>query len=304
MTVGIKNRQRGTRGRKFLALLAPLALIAAIGGCGIARDVAVSASTDIIQDLVVSIRRQPDPELVRQGLPAVMLVIDGLLASSPEDPDLLLAATNAYVGYCQAFLVDEADGARAVKLYARAREYGLRLLRQRFFFAAAFDKSIEEYLQALDRFTIEDVPHLHAAATAWLGWIIADPESMKALAELPRALALTDRVLALDESYGDGSSHLVFAILLAVQPRGAGQDLVRSKRHFERAIELAGPGNLLPQVLYAEYYGKATLDDGFFARMLTQVLDVDPTLYPENRLLNEIARQRAAALLSLREDIF
>ena len=96
---------------------------------------------------------------------------------------------------------------------------------------------------------------------------------MEALAELPKALALVERVLALNERYGNGSSHLVFAIFFSVQPPGAGQDLDRSRHHFERAIELAGEGNLLPRVLYAEHFGKATLDEEFFVETLSRVVD-------------------------------
>lgn len=275
-----------------------------IAGCGLYQNIATSAGVDIIQGLITSVQRQSDPELVRQGLPSVLLMIDGLLISSPDDPALLLAATNAYVSYCQAFLSAETESERAVKLYGRAREYGLRVLRQRPFFEQALDASFDEYLAALEQFTVDDVPDMHATAAAWLGWIIAGADSMEALAELPRALALTERVLALDESYGDGSSHLVFAVFYTVQPRGAGQDLERAKRHFERAIELAGPGSLLPRVLYAEHFGKATLDEEFFVDTLNEVVEVDVAKYPDHRLVNEIAQQRAGDLLSRREDIF
>jgi hypothetical protein len=127
---------------------------------------------------------------------------------------------------------------------------------------------------------------------------------MAALVQLPRALALTPRVLELDESYGEESSHLAFAILFAIQPRGAGQDLERSRSHFERAVELAGPENFLPRVLYAEHFGKATLDQDFFVSTLSDVLAGDPARFPENRLLSELAQRRARVLLSQQEDFF
>ncbi len=290
--------------RRVLVIPGLAGLVPMIAGCGLSQSVATSAGADAIQGLITSVQRQSDPELVRQGLPSVLLLIDGLLISSPDDPELLLSATNAYVSYCQAFLSAEDETERAIKLYDRARDYGLRLLRGRPFFDEAWDGSFEEYLAALEQFTVDDVPHMHATAAAWLGWIIAGADSMEALAELPRALALTERVLALDESYGSGSSHLVFAVFFTVQPRGAGQDLERARRHFERAIELAGPENLLPRVLYAEHYGKATLDEEFFVNTLKGVVEVDVTQYPEHRLANEIARQRAGELLSRKGEIF
>ena len=106
------------------------------------------------------------------------------------------------------------------------------------------------------------------------------------------------------DEYGDGAAYLVFALFCVSQPRGLGQDLERAQEHLERAIELAGPGNLLPQVLYAEHYGKATLDAGFFARQLNQVLAVDVARYPDRRFTNELAQQRARSLLSRQDEIF
>ena len=73
---------------------------------------------------------------------------------------------------------------------------------------------------------------------------------------------------------------------------------------MERAIELAGSASLLPRVLYAEHFGKATLDEEFFVDILNKVVQVDAAKYPDHRLVNEIAQQRAGYLLSQREDIF
>lgn len=274
-------------------------------GCRtIVKSAATSAGMATLDGLLTAIRRQSDPELVRQGLPTILLIVDGLLVTEPDSAGLLLAATTAYVSYCQAFVSDPDDTERAIKLYARAREYGLRLLRQREYFDAALHQPMEEYDRALENFTVEDVPDLHAASAAWLGWVIAASESMEALADLPRALALMERVLELDDTYGNGSAHLVFGLYFILQPRGAGQDLDRGRSHMERAIELAGPQSLMPRVIFAEYFGKATLDDGLFKRILNAVIETDLDQYPEERLLNEIATQRAKLLIAQIDDFF
>jgi len=290
--------------RKFLPLWMMVTLVCACSGCAIARRAAANAGLNTMRSLVVAIESQPDPELVRQGLPAFILLIDGMLVSYPQNTDLLLAATNAYNSYCQAFLTNEDEAERASKLYARAKDYGLRLLRQRQFFNAVIEGSIDDYEAALRLFTVSDVPHVHAAAAAWLGWIVANSDSMAALAQLPRALALSRRVLELDDTYGNGAAHLVVAIYNAVQPRGAGQDLDKSRRHFAKAIELAGPANLTPRVLHAEIIGKATLDQVFFTETLEAVLAVDIAKYPETRLFNELAQDRAQSLLNQSDEIF
>ena len=252
-----------------------------------------------------ALKAHPDPRLVEQGTPAFLLLLDGLVAASPKNRALLRAAATAYDTYCQAFLLQQEEtGGRASRLYGRAKDYGLALLSRRRFFRRAMDGDQEVFESSLKRFRSRDVPDLYTAGSAWLGWIASSPDSMEALAGLPRALALMRRVLELDEAYQEGGVHLFLGIYYASQPRGAGQDLRRSEEHFTRAVELGGTGNLLPRVVFAEVYGKATLDESLFTKTLGAVLEEDCSERPDIRLLNTIAKQRAADLLAQAEDIF
>ena len=149
------------------------------------------------------------------------------------------------------------------------------------------------------------MPDLYAAGTAWLGWIMSQPGSMAALSELPKALAVMQRALELDETYENGGAHMVFGIYYASQPVGAGQDLAKSRAHFERALDLAGPGNLMPQVMYAEFYGKAAADEALFKKTLERVLEQQQTgADSRHALTNAIAVERARTLLQQRSDYF
>jgi hypothetical protein len=230
-------------------LLAAAALAAGTTGCGTMNRVAATS----LQGVFGALLEQPDPQLARDGAPAYLLAIDGLIARDPANAELLRAGCSAYATYATAFLSGEADAVRAARLQGRAREYGQRLLRLRPFYAAAETKRQPDFEAALQQFGRRDVPDLYAAGSAWLGWIIAKSDSMEALTELPKALAVMARALTLDEGYADGGAHLVFATYLSVQPAGAGQDLPRSRRHFERAMELGGAQDLMPQVLFAEF---------------------------------------------------
>ncbi len=281
-----------------------LVVLACGAGCGLRAQLARSAGSALVADLGDAVRRQSDPQLVRDGLPSFMLILDTLVLSNPDDPAVLRQAVETYVLYAQAFLSEEEER-RAVALMERARDMGVLLLCRREFFARALELPIDEFIAALEEFDGDDVPDLRAAVSAWLGWIVAaGGDSMAALAELPRALACVERLLALEDGHGDGRSHLIFAIFFAVQPRGAGQDLERSRELFETAVRLAGPRDLMPSVIYAEHYGKATLDAEFFERTLRSVLEIDPASAPENRLINELAHERARRLLARKDDIF
>jgi len=298
------RRRLATAYRSLIPVSALIVALVVATGCGIVRHTLVSSGTDTMAHLLTSVQAQPDPELVRQGLPAFILLLDGLIEAYPENPKLLRAAATSYVAYAQAFLADPKDEERAARLYDRAHHYGMRLLQRHKRLAATLSKSGDAFELALRTCSAEDVPDLYVAGTAWLGWIIAKPDSIEALADLPRALDLMERILELDESYGNGSAHLTFGIYYAIQPAGAGQDLAKSRHHFNRAIELGGGNDLTARLLYAEFIGKATLDRDFFSGQLEDILKFDVTIAPDHRLANELALQRARMLLLNQDDYF
>ena len=251
-----------------------------------------------------SIMKQKDPELVKQGLPTLIILMDAAVAQDPDNPKLLLAASNMYSTYAQAFMIPSEEKQRAAIQYQKAKEYAMKLLKQRDFFAKVANGPFEDFEKALTKFKKSDVPDLYAAGSAWLGWILTNTDSMEALSELPQALALMRRVEQLDDSYAYGGVHLVFGIYYAVQPPGAGRDLKKSREHFLRAIKLAGKKNLLPKVTYAEFYLTATGEEKEFDKTLNEVINTDTNDDSEFALINAIARERAQKLLDNREDFF
>jgi hypothetical protein len=282
----------------FGAWIVAMGLLAT--GCGTVNRMVASS----MGGMLGSLREQPDPQLVRDGAPAYLLAIDGLITNDPENPDLLRDGCTAYATYASAFLSGEADAERAGRLQGRAREYGQRLLRLHAGYARAEAAPMPEFEAALAQLGRADVPDLYAAGNAWLGWIIAKNESMAAMAELPRALAVMQRSLALDEGYAEGGAHLVFAVYYTLQPPGAGQDLAKSRQHFERAMALGGPQSLMPKVLFAEFYARAAVDPDLFTRTLRAVLEAPETAPPPLRLMNAIARERATRLLQQKDELF
>ncbi len=62
-----------------------------------------SAASGLANDLSAAMLNQNDPEIVRDGAPAYMLLLDSMLESSPDDPDLLIAAAKMYATYGAVF---------------------------------------------------------------------------------------------------------------------------------------------------------------------------------------------------------
>ncbi len=278
-----------------------IAVASISSGCAMVRSAATSALAPMAAGMAGSLQRQRDPDLVREGAPSLILLLDGLAAGS-DRPDLLLSAARARIGYAAAFFGRE-EAKRAREMYAVARDQALAVLRRRPGVAASLEGPIAEFEATVSRLGRRDVPALYTAAMAWMGWILNSGGRPDALAQLDRPLAMMRRVLELDPGHDGGGPHLFFAIYHAVQPAGAGRDLEASRRHFERAFELAGPDALLPRVAYAEFHARYSLDRSAFERTLRTVIESsdDP---PGLELMNAVARRRAHALLPMAEEWF
>lgn len=288
--------------RRLTTLLILLPFVAGMPGCVVVRKGVQAMTAPLADGLARSLEKQSDLELVRSGVPAYLLLLDGLVESSPDNPKLLLAAADAQTAYAAAF-VDKEESARAAAMYAKARDYGLQVLRRNRKFRRVWDKPLAQFETALPSFRKRDVPALYTTATAWSGWIISRSGSMEAISELSKAMALLRRVYELDPGYRRGGPDTFMGIYYAIQPRGGGQDLDKSKMHFERAFAYAGEDCLLPRVAFAEFYARYAFDRELFEKTLREVID-HKTDAPDSRLMNEVARERARVLLDRADELF
>ena len=109
--------------RRFLVCAAVL-LTAFTTGCS---SIMSSATSGLAESLTTAVLNQNDPETVRQGAPAYLLLVDGLIADNPHNVDLLLAGTTMYSSYAGEFVEDEE---RAARLSQKGRDYGWQALCQ------------------------------------------------------------------------------------------------------------------------------------------------------------------------------
>ena len=98
--------------------VAAVAAIVLTGGCS---SIMSTATTDLADSLMHAVLNQNDPETVRQGAPAYLLLIDGLITDNPKNQELLQAGASLYSSYAGAF-VDEPE--RASRLSRKGRDYG------------------------------------------------------------------------------------------------------------------------------------------------------------------------------------
>ncbi|WP_208597706.1 TRAP transporter TatT component family protein [Desulfogranum mediterraneum] len=282
---------------KYGAITLLLTLLTVLSGC--ARMVAGS----FIRPTLANLQRQTDIELVCEGTPSFLLMMDSMLASSPRDKQLLLTATQAFSGYAAA--LDECNRPeRAVTVSNKARLYGMSLL-----WNGADPQEVstlpladlEQTLAELDRSRVD---HLFWAGNGWSTWIRHQQGSPASLAQLVRVEQIMLRVLELDESYYHGGAHLFLGSYYGSKPKLLGGKPMTSRAHFERALAL-GKRQFLPAlVLYARSYARMAFDRELFVKLLEEVLDFPLESRPDLGLANQLARRQAARLLEQTDQFF
>jgi len=271
---------------------------AASSGCA---SMASQVTRGLAANLVAAILDQPDPETVRQGAPAYLLLVDGLIQGAPESEELLRAGAELYSAYASAFVTEPE---RAQLLAATARSYGLRALcRANRHFCGAEALPFDEFRAVLAQLRRRDVPSLHAAAAAWAGWIQANSSDFRAVADTARVRAMMERVVALDERWDGGSAHLYLGVLDTLLPPALGGRPEDGKAHFQRAIALSGGRNLMAKVLYARHYARLVFDREEHDRLCREVLTASPVA-PGLTLVNTLAQQQARQLLASADEYF
>ena len=252
-------------------------------------------------DLSIAILNQPDPEIVRDGAPAYLILVDALVERKPKDPRMLGAATQSYTLYAGLF-ADDQDRAR--RLSARARDYGQRALCASNKAACGVQTMVfDDFKMTLDNIRKRDIGALYSFTISWLLWVKTNSDDLAAIAELPKLEAALQRILELDEEYKMGTAHVYMGVLKTLRPPVLGGKPDEARRHFERAIELSGGRNLGAKVDFARSYARMMYDRQLHDRLLDEVLKADPEA-PGLTLLNNMAKRDAIKLLKDADEYF
>lgn len=300
---GTNRPQWGARLTALTALALALPAVAlGPSGCGLNKKLAAAGAAGLVEDTARAAARQSDPALVRAGLPAFLLLLEGMVEGAPDDARLRLAAARAHASFA-AVLEEEHDPALKTQLLELSRRHALAALARRGL-PDPLGSPFAEFEAAVSRTAAADLPTLFWAASCWAGWIVSRLDSVEALTELPRVELLMRRALELDESYYFGGPHLFMGIWYASRPPAAGGSLERARAHFEKALAFAGDRFLMTRVYFAEVYGRRAFDRELFEGELQRVLASPADALPELTLLNAVARRKAQKLLSLADTFF
>lgn len=307
----IRDVSGGRRSVARSAVLSLALLIAA--GCS-PREYVIRQVADAIGSGSGTFGSDDDPQLVREATPFALKLSESLLASAPRDEGLLLTLAQGFTQYAAVFVsqeavesedpgVREAGRSRAIALYLRAREYGLRALEVRhpgFRRLVAADAG-----RAAASATAEDVPLLYWTGAAWSLAVAASSGDPAMIADLPRCETLMRRALELKEDYDAGAIHEYFVAFEGSRPAAMGGSIERARNHFARAMELAAGRKISPLVTLAESVSVGEQDRREFLALLDRALAFDAReAAPEYRQANLAAQRRAAWLKRRVDELF
>jgi len=252
---------------------------------------------------------------VGEALPFSLKLMESLLAESPKHRGLLLAASSGFTQYAFVYVqvpAEESEGEdlakadalrlRARHLYVRARNYGLRDLE---IAHPNFEHELrQDPKAAVRKMGTKDVPLIYWTAVSWGAAISVSKDDPEMIADLPIVEALIDRALELDPDYDSGAIHNFLISYEAVRRTASGDFVPRSRKHFERAVELTAGQSASPYVALATTVSVSTQDHEEFEALLKKALAVDPDARPEWRLTNIVMQRRARWLLSREDELF
>ena len=275
-----------------------LLIISVLTGCA---SLVSSATSEMADNISLAIANQDDPATVRDGAPAYLLLIDGLIEGDPQNQNLLLAGAKLYGSYAAAFIEDEP---RAQRMANKSLSYARRALCiEAVEVCAAIDSKFDQFEASLADTGKNELKALYRFAVAWAGWIQINSTDWNAVADLSKVTVLFERCLVIDESYDGGGAHVYLGVIKSLLPAALGGKPELARVHFERAIEISAGHNLMISVLMAKHYARNVFDQELHDALLTAV-EVAPADYPGYTLINTLAKIQAKQLLAESGDFF
>ena len=299
--------------RTLLALLILPAILAGLSSCSV-KKVAVNSVANSLTSGPDVFGTDEDPQLVREAIPFGLKTMESLLQTVPRHRGLLLSLCRGFTQYAAAFVQADADAVeaadyarasamreRALKLFLRARNYGLRGLE-------LDHRGVTKRLQTLPDSAAREIrrkelPMLYWTAAAWGSAINLGKDRADLLADLGAVRALMERGLKLDETFDGGAFHEAMIILEAL-PKDLGGSPERAREHFRRAVELSKGTKASPYLTLAQTVSVMTQNRREFRELLAQALSVDPDRDPNQRLATLVLQQQARELLKREDDLF
>ena len=261
-----------------------------------------NVANDLASNLSLAIINQEDPQIVRDGAPAYLLLLDSLVESDPRNPVMLSSAAKLYASYGGIFVNDEI---RSKRLTNKALGYSNKALCLSNKMTCLWnEQGFDEYLNTLALINKNDAELLLNHAISSLAYTRAHSSDWNDIARLPNIQAMLEHYIEIaPNTEMFDSVYTYLGILSTLRPPALGGNFEKGKSYFELAIEISGGKNLSVKVEYANGYAKPLYDRELHDKLLSEVLLADPIINGYT-LTNILAQEEAVLLLESADDYF
>ena len=323
---GAPSHRRSAHHRGIVAAFVAVA----IGATGCSVDLGqftVKSTAKVMRRAQPSIKMESDYEMAARAIPGSLKTVEGFWIVKPDDENLIAILTEGYCQYGTAFVEDEWERAvfakdlptaeyhntRATKMFTRCLNYALIDLGKKWQDNLFGAPDVVEPLVAKAS-SSRRTPLMWAAFA--LGSIINhNLSNIDVISNLSTVKLMLAKVVEMDTKHPPSDPvlralpHVALGMLYSATSKQLGGDPDKAQEEFNLALTLTADkdGNeryLLPRVMMAYRVGKQTQNREFFHTNLVKVLETAPSVWPEQRLANEVAHRRARRYLALEKEIF
>lgn len=290
----------------MIKILKPILIISVLpfllNACSMAK-LTVRASLPMLEGGMHALEMETDLPMAQAAFPANIELLEGMIYNDPDNRLLHEYAARAYYGYAYAFVEDD-DRRRAANLYRRGLNHGLIALDLAGADGRLLEMPQDRFEQDVAKLDDDAIPAMFWTASNLAKLIDMNRDQAADIARLPRAVALMQRVMALDEHYYMSGPHMFFGVYYGSRSAMLGGDLSKSARHFAAARDFNHGRLLIVDLLQAQYLARQRFDAADFRKLLNGILQTPNDVYPEQGLINSIARRKARLFLNKESEWF
>lgn len=253
-------------------------------------------SSFFIEDSIALLNSENDLSKVKKQLPKNIAQLEKMLGND-DNKNLHIYAAQAYYGYAFSFIEDN-DKKQATDLYYKAYNHAISALSYHGITIKDLQGKSPKLKRKVKKLSEQAVDALYWTAISWAKLIEVKQPELLLFTQLHKTAILMEQVIVLDKAYHSGGAFLFFAVYYGGRPSFLGGNDHLSKKYFERARSFNNNRSLMVDFLQAKYLNGRLHGKEKYNQRLLSIINAPDDLYPEQALMNAVAKQKASVLLN------
>lgn len=284
---------------KFLLQTMMIAIsLLAISSCSF-KSLPAPFTSFFIKHSIASLNSETDLKKVKNQLPKNIASLEQVITANKDNQKLHIYAAQAYYSFAFSFVEDN-NIDEAIYLYSQSYQHAKHALSLHGVFHSDLQGDVKQLAYKVDLLSEESVSALYWTALSWAKLIEISQPNFLMFVQLYKTSILMRRVVKLDDSYHFYGASLFFAVYYGSRPTYLGGSQFVSRQYFERARKLNKNRLLMVDFLEAKYLKGRGVQENVLHRKLYDIINAPDDLYPEQALMNAVAKQKASHLLMSR----